>query len=77
MENNGPMGGHNWICFQPIKDKDEYCVGRSLYKYDIYNNSFTEINKFENKTMVYLSTYANPLYSTSDLRQIRYTIHPT
>ena len=28
--------------------------------------------------MVYLSTYANPLYSTSDLRQIRYnTTHPT
>ena len=28
--------------------------------------------------MVYLSTYANPLYTTSDLRQIRYnTTHPT
>ena len=27
--------------------------------------------------MVYLSTNANPLYSTSDLRQIRYTTHPT
>ena len=28
-------------------------------------------------TMVYISTYGNPLYSTSDLRQIRYTTHPT
>ena len=27
--------------------------------------------------VVYFSTYANPLYSTSDLRQIRYTTHPT
>ena len=25
--------------------------------------------------MVYFSTYGNPLYSTSDLRQIRYTTH--
>ena len=24
-----------------------------------------------------ISTYANPLYSTSDRRQIRYTINPT
>ena len=28
-------------------------------------------------TMVYISTYGNPLYSTSDLRQIRYTTHPS
>ena len=27
--------------------------------------------------VVYFSTYANPLYFTSDLRQIRYTTHPT
>ena len=27
--------------------------------------------------VVYFSTYANPLYSTSDLRQIRYTTDPT
>jgi len=27
--------------------------------------------------VVYSSTYAYPLYSTSDLRQIRYTTHPT
>ena len=27
--------------------------------------------------MVYLSTYAYPLYSISGLRQIRYTTHPT
>ena len=26
--------------------------------------------------MVYFSTYANPLYSTSDLRQILHTTHP-
>jgi len=29
------------------------------------------------KVKGYFSTYANPLYSTSDLRQIRYTTHPT
>ena len=29
------------------------------------------------KMMVYLSTYTNPLYSTSDLSQIHYTTHPT
>ena len=28
-------------------------------------------------SVVYFSTYANPLYSTSDLRQTRYTTHPT
>ena len=27
--------------------------------------------------MVYFSIYENPLYSTSDLRQNRYTTHPT
>ena len=27
--------------------------------------------------MVYFSTYTNPLYFTSDLRQIRYSTHPT
>ena len=27
--------------------------------------------------VVYFSTYANPLYSTSDLRQIHYNTHPT
>ena len=27
--------------------------------------------------MVYFSTYANPLYFTSDLRQIHYTTNPT
>ena len=25
--------------------------------------------------LVYFSTYANPLYSTCDLRQVRYTTH--
>ena len=29
------------------------------------------------RVMVYLSTYENPLYSTSEIRQIRYTAHPT
>ena len=30
-----------------------------------------------NLLVVYISTYVNPLYSTYDLRQIRYTTHPT
>ena len=35
------------------------------------SNAFNEIR------VVCFSTYANPLYFTSDLRQIRYATHPT
>ena len=44
--------------------------GHKITKYDY-------LNICGKKSVVYFSTYANPLYSTSDLRQIRYTTHPT
>ena len=36
-----------------------------------------QMNQIHVDGMVYLSTYANPLYPTSGLRQILYTIHTT
>ena len=39
------------------------------------NFSFSENEKLSELKVVYFSTYANPLYSTTDLRQIRYTAY--
>ena len=41
------------------------------------NVSFSENEKLSELKVVYFSTYANPLYSTSHLHQIRYTTRPT
>ena len=59
-------------CFFPIEKF--YCLN--------YTGLPTKIKtvktiRYSLNRMVYFSTFAKPLYSTSDLRQIRYTTHPT
>ena len=49
-------------------DQKRFLIGLSLYPLSFFANTPFKV--------VYFSIYANPLYSNSDLRQIRYTIHP-
>jgi len=45
------------------------------FKYEIFAAFALQHFPFLKNGVVYFSTYGNPLYSTSDLHQIRYTTH--
>ena len=67
-------GSGNYESCWPAIKKDAHGI---VFVFNPENSAHVKQLDSLYQVIVYLSTYAHPPYSTSDLRQIRYTTHPT